>query len=133
MRIFDWGKQRRAFDVVAIDPTGQTLAAGGNYQATVIWDIASGAELVRFDAPAYGLQFHPLDARLFHSTSEGLRTYDRNSGAVTSLTTGTHYFAVPLAFAPNEDWAVYLSRPEGLPAALVAVVRFGLPNQAILW
>ena len=136
MRVLDWGKQRRSFNVVAFDSTGRTLAAGGNYQPTVIWDVVSGTERFRLDASATALLFHPRDERLFLSTWDGLRVSDPSSGnfgAVPQWPGGNR--TLP-AFAPSEDWAVSLQRPEGqssIPSTLKAVVRFGKPDQATLW
>ena len=129
MRIFDWGKKRRSFDSVALDRTGRTLAAGGNYQTTVVWDAVSGAERVRLADFAYALQFHPLDGRLFLSTRDGLRAYDSTSGVIAVSIPDAQYGVAPPAFAPNEDWAVCLRRFKDQPSTLTAVARFGFPNR----
>ena len=132
MRVLDWGKTRRSFEVVAFDPTGQLVAAGGNYQPTVVWDVPSGAERFRLDDSAYSLQFHPLDGRLFLSTRYGLQVCDPQSGTVSgTVAPGPQYNSAAPAFAPNDDWAVY--RNEGHPSTLRAAVRFGLPDQSNLW
>src|SRR5438552_9747772 len=99
MRVLDWGKQRRSFNVVAFDPTGQTLAAGGHYQPTVVWDAVSGTERFRVDTIAYSLQFHPLDGRLFVVTRDGLQVYDPSSGVVSGTAIlGPQYNVAPPAF-----------------------------------
>jgi WD40 repeat protein len=138
MRVLDWGKKRRSFEVVAFDATGQTLAAGGHDQPTVVWDVAGGAERFRSEGAAYSLQFHPLDGRLFASTQEGgLRAYDLSHDTPTETAIpGTYRGVTPPAFAPNEDWAVQLLNrhwDEGRPSTLAAVTRLGWPDQATLW
>lgn len=134
MRVLDWGKQRRSFNVVAFDPTGRTLAAGGNYQPTVVWDVVNGTERFRLDTSAYALQFHPLDGRLFTSTDTGLQVHDPNSTAPSgTVVGGSQYNVASPTFAPNEDWAVYVQRIEGRLPRLAAAVRFGEPDQKTLW
>jgi WD40 repeat protein len=136
MRVYDWGKKRRSFDLVALDSTGQMLAGGGHYQPTVVWDALSGAEKVRIEPDAYSLQFHPLDGRLFYSTNEGVLVYDSTSDAITTFSSSHQYNVAPPAFAPNEDWGVYLlaQYEDGRPATLMtAVTRLGMPDQSTLW
>jgi WD40 repeat protein len=137
MRVLDWGKQRRSFELVAFDPTGQTLAAGGQDQPTVVWDVASGAERFRFDDPAYSLLFHPLDGRLFAPTRKGLLAYDLSRDSASEMVIpGTYYGVAPPAFAPSEDWAVCLLNrqwSENRPSTLVAATRLGWPDQITLW
>lgn len=132
MRILDGGKKRRAFNIVTFDPSGRLLAAGGDYQPTVVWDVVAGAELARFDAYPVGreLHFQPRTGKLVLATPLGVRLCDL----------GTKQMGLPddtvraIAFDPGADRAVFCGqRADGPRWQLRSAAHFGEPDQAPLW
>lgn len=132
MRILDSGKKRRAFNVVTFDPGGRLLAAGGDYQPTVVWDVVSGVELARFDAYPVGreLHFQPRTGKLVLATPLGVRVCDL----------GTKQMGLPddavraVAFDPGADRAVFCGRrADGHLWELRSAAHFGEPDQVPLW
>lgn len=132
MRILDWGKKKREFTLVAFDATGQILVAGGGYQPTVVWDVATGEERKRLDYTRDGLQFHTASGCFLFLDVYTLRAYDPNTDTISNVNHRINYYKGP-AFAPNEDWAVFHARQNGQPITLTAVRRFGFPDETIVW
>ncbi|MBP3958936.1 hypothetical protein J8F10_27140 [Gemmata sp. G18] len=135
MLIFDCGKKKRAFHAVAFDPTGQILASGGDYQAVIVWDVATGTERVRFAGfthSAHALQFHPFSGQLLLLSSHGLQVCDVHSGATVTANMGKRYVGMP-AFTQDQNWAVYSHTPEDRRSVLSAIVRFGEADHAPIW
>jgi hypothetical protein len=135
MRILDCGRKKRAFQAVAFDATGQLLAAGGDYGATIVWDVATGDRPVQFDALGYGLrgvQFHPRTRHLFIPTSTGLQIHDATTGAnVHKL--GNNGYVLSLAFDPTGDWFVYCHQPDSRGWVLSALHWLDETSQTPLW
>jgi hypothetical protein len=132
MRVFDWGGKKRKFDSVAFDPTGRFLAAGGNYEPTIVWDAMSGAEQCRFQ-PAQGelgFRFHPVSGRLLIPTYSGLRVCDP-SGQEASALLGPGVGRI--AIDPGDGWAVYEGEGNRSRRTLAATRELGSGQPNLLW
>src|SRR2546422_157094 len=131
MRIFDWGKKQREFQSVAFDRTGQLLAAGGGYQPPIVWDIATGAERIRFEIFSRGVEVHPPTDQLAIEAGE-VQLGDVTTGTASPAVAADKYASLP-TFAPDADWAVYQRTPEDRRSLLSAVSGFGGTTLTVLW
>jgi WD40 repeat protein len=95
--------------LAAFSRDGQRLATVGNDRTVRVWDVATGAELLKIDEPdrrtIHGVEFSPDGKRLAWKTLEGwLAVYDATSGKLLYRHRedlgGTIHFLRP-AFSPN--------------------------------
>lgn len=132
MHIFTWGNRRREFPALAFDATGRRLAAGGGGDRTVLWDVATGAELAQYSAiNTRSLCFAPVANRLVVPTHLGLGTYDLGEAAAFGTFARAKYVGA-LAVHPARDVAVCYHHFNNNRSALSAL-DLSTPEPAVLW
>jgi WD40 repeat protein len=135
MRVFDSGQKKRVFSTVALDGSGQMLAAGGDFEPTIVWDIATGTELQRFPSLVghNSQQLHFANAALLLApTRQGLHLLDIECG-ITTIGLGGEWYAGCLAVDPAGDWVVVSHASARGASKLTALVKPGTRKQKTVW
>lgn len=137
MRVFDCGLKTRALDTVLLAPNGELLAASGHdCRPVVVWDVATGAEHVRFTHGRFDnvpLQFLASDGHLLLSTHDGWVAGDPTTGSVRAVLKTT-WRGGTLAHSPEGDWTVYWHEySDTRPTELHAAAHFGSAAEVALW
>ena len=133
MRVLSCGRERRLFRVLAFDGSARLAAADTGYP-TVVWDIASGQEVVRLDDKRMhgysSIAFR--NGQLLTPTANGLVAYDPATGEGRTVL-AEDWFVSHLAFDAKGDWGVLQHNGGTRSMWLMSFNRAGGPRQREGW
>ncbi len=93
---------------LALSPDGKWLLSGSWDDSVRLWDMESGREIYRFDAPRSGINsvaISPDGKRMYAAGSDNvLRVWSLETGALLRTMAGHRSFIQAIAVSPNGEW-----------------------------